>query len=93
MGDFEEARDKILMGVARKSKIIPEKDKKITSYHEAGHTIVGMMLKNTDPLHKVTVIPRGMSLGSTWMLPDEDVFHLSKLKILDNICLAMGGRV
>ncbi|HOV15049.1 MAG TPA: ATP-dependent zinc metalloprotease FtsH, partial [Spirochaetota bacterium] len=63
MADFEEARDKLIMGVARKSKIIPEKIKRITSYHEAGHTIVSIFLEHTDTLHKVTVIPRGMALG------------------------------
>jgi len=93
MEEFEESRDKALMGVARKSKLIPPKDKRITSYHEAGHTIVGMFVDNADPIHKVSIIPRGMALGVTSMLPDSDEFHLSKLKILDNICILMGGRV
>ncbi|HQJ05817.1 MAG TPA: cell division protein FtsH, partial [Spirochaetota bacterium] len=69
MEEFEESRDKALMGVARKSKLIPPKDKRITSYHEAGHTIVGMFVDNADPIHKVSIIPRGMALGVTSMLP------------------------
>lgn len=93
MEDFEEARDKILMGVARKSKIIPPKDKKITSYHEAGHAIINLFVENSDPLHKVTVIPRGMALGLTSMLPEDDEIHVTKLKVLDEICILMGGRV
>ncbi len=93
MEEFEESRDKVLLGVARKSRIIPPKDKKITSYHEAGHTIINIMVENSDPLHKVTVIPRGLALGLTSFLPKEDEFHLSRNKILDNICIYMGGRV
>ena len=93
MADFEEARDKLIMGVARKSKIIPPKDKKITSYHEAGHTIIGLIVKNADPIHKVTVIPRGMALGLTSMLPENDEIHLSRAKITDQLCILMGGRV
>ena len=93
MADFEEARDKLIMGVARKSKIIPPKDKKITSYHEAGHTIIGLIVKNADPIHKVTVIPRGMALGLTSMLRENDEIHLSRAKITDQLCILMGGRV
>jgi len=93
MFDFEEARDKVLMGVARKSRIIPPKVKKITAYHEAGHVIVGLFLKNADPIHKVTVIPRGMALGLTSTLPEEDIYMYSRDKILDDICRLMGGRV
>ena len=93
MEDFEEARDKILMGVARKSKIIPPKDKKITAYHEAGHAIINLFVENLDSLHKVTVIPRGMALGLTSMLPEDDELHVTKLKLMDEICMLMGGRV
>lgn len=93
MAEFEEARDKVLMGVARKSKLIPPKDKKITSYHEAGHTIVNIFTEYSDPIHKVSVIPRGMALGVTATLPETDNYHLSKLRILDDICVLMGGRV
>jgi len=93
MAEFEEARDKVLMGVARKSKLIPPKDKKITAYHEAGHTIVNIFTEYSDPIHKVSVIPRGMALGITSTLPENDNYHLSKLRILDDICVLMGGRV
>lgn len=92
MEEFEEARDKVLMGVARKSKLIPPKDKKITAYHEAGHTIVNLFTEHSDPIHKVSVIPRGMALGITATLPEDDNYHLSKLRILDDICVLMGGR-
>ena len=91
--DLEEARDKITMGIARRSRIIPEKDKRLTAYHEAGHTIVNMNVENSDPLHKVSIVPRGMALGITSMLPQEDEYHLSKSRILDQICVFMGGRV
>ncbi len=93
MQEFEEARDKILMGVARKSRVIPPRVKKLTSYHEAGHTIINLMVENADPLHKVTVIPRGMALGITSFLPDEDILNYSRNKIIDEICILMGGRV
>jgi cell division protease FtsH len=93
MEDFEEARDKVLMGVARKSRVIPPRVKKLTSYHEAGHTIINLMVENSNPLHKVTVIPRGMALGLTSFLPDEDVLNYSRNKIIDEICILMGGRV
>ena len=93
MMEFEEARDKVMMGVARKSKLIPPKDKKITSYHEAGHTIMVMLVENADPLHKVSIIPRGMAGGVTFTLPEGDDLHLSRSKILDSICVFMGGRV
>ncbi|MBN2546511.1 MAG: ATP-dependent zinc metalloprotease FtsH [Spirochaetes bacterium] len=92
MADFEEARDKVLMGVARKSKIIPENVKIITAYHEAGHTIINLFVENADPLHKVTIIPRGMALGLTSMLPENDIMLHTKDKILDRICIMMGGR-
>ncbi len=91
--DLEEARDKITMGIARRSRIIPEKDKRLTAYHEAGHTIVNMNVENSDPLHKVSIVPRGMALGITSMLPQEDEYHLSKSRILAQICVFMGGRV
>jgi len=92
MIDFDEARDKVIMGVARKSKIIPENVKKITAYHEAGHTIINLFVENADPLHKVTIIPRGLALGLTSMLPENDIMLHTKDKILDRICIMMGGR-
>lgn len=93
MIDFENAKDKVMMGVARKSMIISEKEKKLTAYHEAGHTLVGMHLPYTDPIHKVSIIPRGMALGVTMTLPNEDMLNLSKEKGENFISFLMGGRV
>ena len=93
MHDFENAKDKVLMGVARKSMMISEKEKKLTAYHEAGHTLVGMNLPYTDPIHKVSIIPRGQALGVTQTLPNEDMLNLSKEKGENFISFLMGGRV
>ncbi|WPU63618.1 ATP-dependent zinc metalloprotease FtsH [Peredibacter starrii] len=93
MHDFENAKDKVLMGVARKSMMISEKEKKLTAYHEAGHTLVGMNLPHTDPIHKVSIIPRGQALGVTQTLPNEDMLNLSKEKGENFISFLMGGRV
>jgi len=93
MVDFENAKDKVLMGVARKSMMISEKEKKLTAYHEAGHTLVGMNLPHTDPIHKVSIIPRGQALGVTQTLPNEDMLNLSKEKGENFISFLMGGRV
>jgi cell division protease FtsH len=93
MLDFENAKDKVLMGVARKSMMISEKEKKLTAYHEAGHTLVGMNLPHTDPIHKVSIIPRGQALGVTQTLPNEDMLNLSKEKGENFISFLMGGRV
>lgn len=92
MEDFELAKDKVIMGSERKSMVISEKDKKITAYHEAGHAIVGRMLKGLDPIHKVTIIPRGMALGLTQTLPEEDQLNLSKSKASNMISFLFGGR-
>jgi len=91
--DFDFAKDKVMMGSERKSMVISEEDKKITAYHEAGHALVGKMLKGTDPLHKVTIIPRGMALGLTQFLPEEDALNLSKNKAKNMIAMMFGGRV
>jgi cell division protease FtsH len=93
MHDFESAKDKVLMGVARKSMMISEKEKRLTAYHEAGHTLVGMNLPYTDPIHKVSIIPRGQALGVTQTLPNEDMLNLSKEKGENFISFLMGGRV
>ncbi len=93
MIDFENAKDKVLMGVARKSMMISEKEKKLTAYHEAGHALVGMNLPHTDPIHKVSIIPRGQALGVTQTLPNEDMLNLSKEKGENFISFLMGGRV
>ena len=90
--DFENAKDKVLMGVARKSMVISEKEKRITAYHEAGHTLVGLNLPQTDPIHKVSIIPRGQALGVTQTLPSEDMLNLTKEKAENFIAFLMGGR-
>jgi cell division protease FtsH len=92
MSDFEHAKDKILMGSERKSMMVSEEDKKITAYHEAGHTLVGKMLSGMDPIHKVSIIPRGMALGVTQTLPKEDMLNLTKSKAENMIAFLFGGR-
>jgi cell division protease FtsH len=87
------AKDKVLMGPERRSMIISENDKRITAYHEAGHALVGKMMKGSDPIHKVTIIPRGRALGLTQQLPMEDRLNISKDGAHDQIAVAMGGRV
>lgn len=93
MGDFDFAKDKVIMGSERKSMAISDEDKKITAYHEAGHALVGKMLKGTDPIHKVTIIPRGMALGLTQFLPEADRLNLSKKNAENMIAMLFGGRV
>src|SRR5690349_13956224 len=93
MRDFEMAKDKVLMGPERRSMIISENDKRVTAYHEAGHALVGKMMKGSDPVHKVTIIPRGRALGLTQQLPMEDRLNLSRESANDQIAVAMGGRV
>ncbi|MBN1897871.1 MAG: ATP-dependent zinc metalloprotease FtsH [Spirochaetes bacterium] len=90
--DFEFAKDKILMGPERKSIIISEKEKKLTAYHEAGHALLSKLLKNTDPVHKVTIIPRGRALGLTQHLPEDEKHNFPKEYWLDNLVMMMGGR-
>lgn len=92
MTDFEEAKDKILMGAARKSFVMSAKERELTAYHEAGHAIVAKALPGADPLHKVTIIPRGMSLGMTQQLPAEDRSTASRGYLLQRLAIAMGGR-
>lgn len=92
MEDFEKAKDKVIMGSERKSMVISEEDKKLTAYHEAGHAIVGHVLPGLDPIHKVTIIPRGMALGLTQMLPKEDQLNLSRSKATNMIAYMFGGR-
>lgn len=93
MADFEAAKDKVLMGVERKSMVISENERKTTAYHEAGHALVGKFMPGTDPIHKVTIIPRGMALGVTQTLPNEDRLSLSKDRAENNISFLMGGRI
>jgi len=91
--ELEEARDKVRWGKERRSLAISEKEKETTAYHEAGHAILLEVLEHTEPLHKVTIIPRGPSLGSTMWLPEEDKYNTRKNELLDSIVVAMGGRV
>jgi cell division protease FtsH len=91
MEDFEEARDKTLMGVARKSKIIPPKEKQMVAFHEAGHGLLHYFLKNADPLHKITIIPHGRALGVAFSLPEDDAYSRNRGWLLDRITIAMGG--
>jgi cell division protease FtsH len=93
MHDFEMAKDKVLMGPERRSMIISEKEKRNTAYHEAGHALVGKMVASADPVHKVTIIPRGRALGLTQSLPTEDRLSLSREQANDHIAVMMGGRI
>jgi cell division protease FtsH len=93
MIDFENAKDKVLMGVERRSMVITEKEKKNTAYHEAGHALVAYLLPGTDPLHKVTIIPRGRALGVTMQLPEDDKHTYPRQYLINNLAIMMGGRV
>jgi cell division protease FtsH len=90
--DFEFAKDKVLMGVERKSMMISDEEKRVTAFHEAGHTLVGLNLPETDPIHKVSIIPRGGALGVTQTLPNEDMLNLTKQRANNFIAFLMGGR-
>ncbi len=92
MSDFEYAKDKVLMGTERKSLVISEEEKRITAYHEAGHALVGKLIPGTDPLHKVTIIPRGRALGLTMQLPTNERHTYPKQYLLNNIAILLGGR-
>ena len=92
MVEFEDAKDKVMMGAERRSMIISDEEKKITAYHESGHTLVAMLLPNTDPIHKVTIIPRGRALGLTQQLPMDEKHTHPKDYLLNNIAILMGGR-
>ncbi len=92
MEDFEEAKDKVLMGVERKSMIISEKEKELTAYHEAGHALIAKSLPGTDPIHKVTIIPRGRALGVTQQLPVDERHTYSREYLINNITILLGGR-
>jgi len=93
MVDFELAKDKILMGAERKSMILSDSEKRTTAYHEAGHAVVAVMMPNADPLHKVSIIPRGMALGVTMQLPIDDKHNYSKVYCEDQLSILMGGRI
>jgi cell division protease FtsH len=93
MDDFEKAKDKIFMGAERRSMVMPEHEKRNTAYHESGHAVVAQLLPKTDPVHKVTIIPRGRALGVTMQLPVEDRFSMDREEILQTIAVLFGGRI
>ena len=93
MDDFERAKDKIIMGAERRSLVMPEHERRNTAYHESGHAVVARLLPKTDPVHKVTIIPRGRALGVTMQLPTEDRYSLDREGILQNISVLFGGRI
>ncbi len=92
MIDFEEAKDKIMIGTERYSRILSDDEKKTTAYHEAGHAIISLFVKHSDPLHKITIIPRGRALGITFQLPERDNYTVDSRYVLDKIAILMGGR-
>jgi cell division protease FtsH len=93
MSDFEDAKDKVMLGVERRSLVLTEDERKLTAYHEAGHAIVGLKIPGSDPLHKVTIIPRGRAMGLTMWLPEEDRHNYTKLFLEGRLASAFGGRV
>ena len=93
MDNLEEAIDKVMAGPEKKSRIISDEEKENTAYHEVGHALLAKLLKNTDPLHKVSIIPRGMALGVTMTLPEKDHLTMKKSQLLDRITMTLGGRV
>ncbi len=93
MEDFERAKDKIIMGAERRSMVMPEEERRNTAYHESGHTVVAKLLPKTDPVHKVTIIPRGRALGVTMQLPTEDRYSQDRERLLNTITVLFGGRI
>jgi len=93
MDDFERAKDKIIMGAERRSMVMPEEERRNTAYHESGHTVVAKLLPKTDPVHKVTIIPRGRALGVTMQLPVEDRYSMDRERLLSTIAVLFGGRI
>jgi cell division protease FtsH len=93
MEDFEQAKDKIIMGSARRTMVMPEEERRNTAYHESGHVVVAKLMTKTDPVHKVTIIPRGRALGVTMQLPEEDRYSQDKERLLQTIAVLFGGRI
>ncbi|MGI4848549.1 MAG: ATP-dependent zinc metalloprotease FtsH [Janthinobacterium lividum] len=93
MKDFEDAKDKIIMGPERRSAVIREDERRNTAYHESGHAVVAKLLPKADPVHKVTIMPRGYALGLTWQLPEHDRVNMYKDKMLEDIAILFGGRI
>jgi len=93
MDDFERAKDKVIMGAERRSMVMPEEERRNTAYHESGHTLVAKLLPKTDPVHKVTIIPRGRALGVTMQLPEQDRYSQDRDRLLNTIAVLFGGRI
>jgi cell division protease FtsH len=93
MADFEMAKDKVYMGTERRSMVISDEEKRTTAVHEAGHTLISVLINHHDPVHKVTIIPRGPALGVTWYLPKDDRHNISKEQAESSIAVALGGRI
>ena len=93
MQEMEDAKDKVLMGIERKSMVMTDEEKKLTAYHEAGHAIVAIHSKESDPVHKATIIPRGLAMGMVMRLPESDRISMSKIKLKADLAVAMGGRI
>jgi cell division protease FtsH len=93
MDDFERAKDKIIMGAERRSMVMPEEERRNTAYHESGHAVVAKLLPKTDPVHKVTIIPRGRALGVTMQLPEQDRYSMDRDRLLSSIAVLFGGRI
>ncbi len=93
MADFEHAKDKVMMGAERRSMVMGEEEKRLTAYHEAGHALVGMFMPKSDPLHKVTIIPRGRALGVTMSLPEKDRLSMSTTELTSKLAMMFGGRM
>ncbi len=93
MEDFEEAKDKVMLGAERKSLVVSKDERKVTAYHEAGHAVIGLRVPGLDPLHKVTIVPRGRALGLTASLPEEDRHNYTRVWLLGQLKMLFGGRV
>ena len=93
MADLEDAKDKVMLGLERKSMVLSEEERRLTAYHEAGHALVSLKVPGLDPIHKVTIVPRGRALGLTFSLPEEDRHNYTKQYILGRLAMAYGGRV
>src|SRR5207253_369519 len=93
MNDLEDAKDKVMLGLERKSMVLSDEERRLTAYHEAGHALVSLKVPGLDPLHKVTIVPRGRALGITFSLPEEDRHNYTKQYIVGRLAMAYGGRV
>src|SRR3989449_640706 len=93
MDDLEDAKDKVMLGLERKSMVLTEEERKLTAYHESGHALVGLSVPGIDPIHKVTIVPRGRALGITFFLPEKDRRNVTKQWLLGQLAMSYGGRV